>query len=80
MSTLADRIVARAVTGAMPLTDDRFKSLLKVISTNAAAIEKQIDRVGGLEEASKRGGIDTIVGQLHEINTAVNTLVRRLGK
>lgn len=68
------------VVAALELSDAKFEQLIDFVISNAQAIKKQVQSHGGLASATKVGHIPTVLGQIHEISSAVSTLMRRLPK
>lgn len=61
-----------------PLPTVAFNRLLSFIEHHCGAMQRQVERFGGLDKAIERGHLETLIGQLNEISSAVRTLERRL--
>lgn len=62
----------------LPINDIAFSRLISAINKNAINMQSQVDRLGGIDAAIKRGHVDTLLAQLREISSAVRVLERRL--
>lgn len=63
---------------AADLNDNSFDRLLTSIHTTAVAMQKQVDRFGGIENAFREGHGPTLQGQAYEMDSALRVFIRML--